>query len=74
MSRRVRGHSLLFEGAAFKRLHDGSFMRAHDGVGGTGHALCSCGVASQALDSGAARKQWHVDHRNQVWSDQVRAL
>lgn len=50
----VKGHHLLFEGAALGQ----SFNRTGSGIGG-----CSCGARSEELPTRAARKRWHKDHK-----------
>lgn len=69
----MNGHGLAFEGAPFKRVADGASVKAErvgwQGTGGEGRALCGCGAMSGVLGSGAARKRWHRDHKNQVKTD-----
>lgn len=64
---RLAGHELAHEGAAFKRGdRRGSNVPVNSGwsVSGTGYAVCSCGVTSPVLSSGAQRKQWHREHKD----------
>lgn len=60
---RVSGHWLLSEGAAF--THVGS-RRWPSGTAGPGYGRCSCGAMSDWLDTGAARKRWHREHKAEV--------
>ncbi len=55
---RVRGHTLLSEGAAFtaKGYRHGC----------TGAGRCMCGAASPILPSDNARKAWHREHKQAV--------
>lgn len=50
----VKGHYLLFEGAALGQ----PLNRSGSGIGG-----CSCGTRSEELPTRAARKCWHKDHK-----------
>ena len=66
----IKGHGLQAEGKPFrpaKRSLDvynlPGWTRAN---GWVGHAVCSCGETSDVLDSDAARKRWHVTHKNEV--------
>jgi len=54
----VKGHTLLWEG---RPLGNAGFSVKGTGIGG-----CSCGARSPELPSGAARKQWHRDHKAEV--------
>ena len=58
----VKGHSLLFEGAA----HDEHGARLYHHTGNAGRGMCSCGELSQVLPSGTARKAWHRQHKAEV--------
>jgi len=66
-STEVKGHGLQHEGAPFKRVL-GKWVRVNlrGGVGGEGRGMCSCGAYSPKLNSGAARKRWHRDHKSAV--------
>lgn len=75
---RLAGHSLLREGRAYyidgcgecaKGRPDHAYGgHVSDGFGllPRGHGRCTCGDASPCLDSGAARKRWHAQHKEQV--------
>jgi hypothetical protein len=54
---RLPGHELKREG----RIFDVLGYR-----GKVGAAVCSCGWRSAVLDSDAARKRWHRDHKDAV--------
>lgn len=58
--RRVAGHSLLAEGAAFD--DDGERI-SWNTTGGEGRAKCSCGALSEPLVSGIKRRDWHNEHK-----------
>lgn len=60
----VKGHSLLFEGAAFGRSWNQS---------GAGMAKCTCGLMSPELPNRAARKRWHKQHKEEVKTAQTAA-
>jgi hypothetical protein len=63
----VTGHGLQAEGAAFDTAGN---RIAYNTVAGVGYGQCSCGERSDTmLDSGAARKQWHRDHKLAVVSE-----
>lgn len=57
MTTRVAGHTLRNEGQAY----DAAGWRTRIGVG-----RCSCGEESPVLDSNAARKRWHREHKAQI--------
>lgn len=57
---RVPGHGLIAEGAAFDADGRRVFF---GGVGGYGHAHCSCGEVSSFLASSTDRKIWHRAHK-----------
>lgn len=60
---RVPGHTLVAEGAPFDHLRR-RYSSILGGVGGAGHAKCSCGQFSPApIPSAYQRKQWHRDHK-----------
>lgn len=66
---RLSGHELIWEGAPHEKRANGTFSRrgpSWSGVGGTGHGVCTCGASSGELASGAARKQWHREHKQQI--------
>ena len=52
----------------------GHGLRAEGKPGGlysgtrTGPGVCSCGATSEVLESDAARKRWHVQHKADVAS------
>lgn len=50
---RIRGHALRNEGRAF---HAGDRVFR-------GRAVCECGTQSEPLESDAARKRWHRQHK-----------
>lgn len=60
---RVTGHTLRSEGAAYddhgRRINPATI----DPYSGAGRGKCSCGALSDVLDSGAARKRWHRQHK-----------
>lgn len=58
----VKGHTLLFEGAALGMLGNDCGL----GVGG-----CSCGARSEELPSRASRKRWHKEHKQAVAAEVV---
>ena len=60
-SARVSGHTLRYEGAAYRS--DGMPERRHNGWG---HGKCSCGELSGALANTAERKRWHRRHKAEV--------
>lgn len=60
---RVPGHHLVDGGAPFYGKNRPRPVNIYGGVSGTGFAQCSCGAQSEVLDSGAARKRWHDNHR-----------
>lgn len=63
-TKRVTGHSLMNEGAAFR--DDGEredFGRHVLGTAGPGRAKCSCGELSEPLPSSTARRAWHREHK-----------
>jgi len=53
----LKGHTLLFEGAALGKFYDKC---------GTGEGGCSCGARSKELPSRAARQRWHKKHKAEV--------
>lgn len=75
---RVKGHTLRGEGMPFATAdcQEGRCNSRREvinywggGVGGDGHAMCSCGATSGHLASGGQRKQWHADHKAMVAGD-----
>ena len=71
----LRGHALRSEGAAFipAASCDGHpDAIAPDGTaytrcqGHIGYGLCECGELSPSLHSGAGRRRWHADHKNEI--------
>jgi hypothetical protein len=65
---RVPGHELQGEGAPHAPgARRGTHVRQARGVAGTGYGLCTCGARSPLLDSGAKRKAWHRQHKQQMW-------
>lgn len=80
---RLKGHQLLGGGAAYEdritRATDAPYVhswwpvdRRGYTLSGIGHAVCSCGVYSAALDSGAARRRWHNIHKATVMRNAAR--
>lgn len=64
---RLSGHTLAFEGAP----HDDQGKRiGWMGVAGYGRAKCSCGEMSEEFPSGARRRLWHKDHKNDIHTQQ----
>ena len=60
----IPGHGLHAEGKPFIGDGRGGWTRPDWGIG---YGLCSCGEASpEQLDSDAARKRWHREHKEQV--------
>ena len=55
----VTGHGLVRGGAPFT-------AEGRSATGRTGHGRCSCGETSPVLESNAARKRWHADHKADV--------
>ena len=70
--KRLAGHSLQNEGAAFVVNEERRVVRAWPGRGisGRGRGLCSCGALSEMLDSGYARRNWHREHKAEVLAEQ----
>lgn len=65
---RLAGHTLPCEGRVQLGGHiigDGS---------GEGRAVCSCGTESALLPSTRARREWHVDHKNDIRAELGLAL
>lgn len=64
--RHIIGHGLMHEGAP----HDSAGRRLHsNGSSGKGRAKCRCGeLSDQPLESAAARKRWHNEHKDQLSS------
>ena len=67
-STRLRGHGLLSEGKPYVQYQGDeedarSWHRVHGWPENMGHGVCSCGAASEWLDSDAERKRWHRDHK-----------
>jgi hypothetical protein len=60
----VKGHTLRFEGMA---LYDDDGSGIY-GWSRTGRGECSCGERSPVLESNAARKRWHREHKAEVSS------
>lgn len=56
---RLAGHELRNEG----RVYD-----PHGYVQSTGVSRCSCGDLSPVLESAAARKRWHREHKAAGWA------
>ena len=58
----AQSHSLRFNGAAFTA--EGELINADTSVtSGAGAAMCACGVVSEELPSGAARRRWFAEHK-----------
>lgn len=55
-SNRLPGHTLRFEGKVYGYNHT---VRQ-------GRARCTCGAESLVLDSDAARKRWHREHKDEI--------
>lgn len=53
----VPGHTLIFEGDALGRSR---------GLSGPGEGGCSCGARSPRLETRAARKRWHKEHKDAI--------
>ena len=53
---RLPGHTLPFEGKVYGYGYRVNY----------GRARCSCGAESPPLDSDAARKRWHREHKDEV--------
>jgi hypothetical protein len=64
---RVPGHGLRAEGRPCEPdgYGRGGYVLRR---GFLGRALCECGERSPDLDSNAARKRWHVQHKEEVRS------
>lgn len=67
MTLRVRGHSLIDEGAPFERVATDLGVVARR-LRGTreGRALCSCKVTSDVLRTTVERQRWHREHKAEV--------
>ena len=61
-SRRVEGHKLMGEGAAYDgyRTLMQPFSRS---TAGRGRAWCECGELSDVYETAADRKRWHREHK-----------
>ncbi len=57
----VKGHTLVREGHPHWKTGV-----PHSFRGGYGCGKCSCGEISSVLDSDAARKLWHKQHKTEV--------
>jgi hypothetical protein len=63
----VKGHTLRGEGAAYEPHERGGFRAIRNwGTGGTGFAVCTCGVTSEVLSSSTQRRAWHRGHKADV--------
>ena len=60
----IRGHGLKAEGKPYADNGEGGWMHLYQQHVGRG--LCSCGATSEVLESDAARKRWHKDHKAEV--------
>lgn len=69
-ARIISGHALQCEGAAFDP--DGRRLRWAS-VAGKGHGRCECGAMNADLDSAAARRRWHRDHKVEVQTRSVQS-
>ena len=58
------GHALRGEGKPYERGEEHPWVRVYGTR--TGVALCECGQTSAVLESDAARKLWHADHKTAV--------
>ena len=54
----VKGHGLLREGAAHDEAGNYHGISMYVGYG-----FCECGARSSLLESTAARKRWHREHK-----------
>ena len=64
----LAGHTLMFEG---ERLRDPICPRCRgldwlDRRNGPGHGGCSCGAYSNHVQTKAARKRWHAEHKERI--------
>lgn len=76
VSQRLPGHTLRDEGAPFSapscdldRCAEAFGVKnvaPYGGISGPGHATCSCGEQSDHRPSGAARRRWHRQHKNDI--------
>jgi hypothetical protein len=60
----LRGHALVFEGAAHNDA--GGRMGTYMTTSGFGRAKCECGEMSPNLSSANRRKDWHRDHKETI--------
>ena len=79
MGSAVRGHGLIYNGAAMERAavglwptqvtaDDAYWLPAHPGysTSGVGIGVCRCGASSAVLPTAAARKAWHREHKDAI--------
>lgn len=59
----LRGHALRGEGKAHIRSDEEQWIRCH---GHIGRGVCECGAGSDVEWTDAARKRWHVAHKDEV--------
>jgi hypothetical protein len=65
----LRGHALRWEGAGRREDHRG---RVTQQAFQRGFALCECGARSPVLQSDAARRRWHRDHKDAIRTEEAR--
>lgn len=64
---RLRGHALQHEGKPFVSGAGGGWERIYTAPEeAVGVGLCECGQTSPELGTDAARKRWHVEHKDEV--------
>ena len=61
-------HTIKSDGAPFAL--NGKPMNEGKSTAGSGRAFCSCGEYSSVLDTRAARKAWHAQHKENTVTDQ----
>lgn len=62
-SKRISGHALRGEGAAYSPRGERYYW---DTIGGHGAARCECGAQSPIMTSAKNRKIWHWAHKSEV--------
>lgn len=77
MALRIEGHTAVYCGRGSSRRtapapHDDAGVRL-PGDNGPGRCRCACGMLSEELPTGNARRRWHVRHKEEIavvpWSD-----
>lgn len=63
---RMPGHTLVAEGAAHTQEGRRAIRNSWNTTSGVGRGLCSCGDTSEVLQTAAARKAWHRQHKHDV--------